>query len=94
MQLATDEWERRGLAGNTETFRADLAQIRHTRLAYDLDTHTQGISAIGFAFEDHLGDLHAISVPVPTTRFDEVRPRVEAALLKTAGHIDKMMSRD
>ena len=68
-----------------------LADIRQNRLAYDEDDHTIGISAIGFAFSDLSGDVIAISIPVPTTRFVEKRKLVEEALRKTALHIDKLM---
>lgn len=59
---------------------AKLDNIRETGLAYDIDEHTPGISAIGFAFCDLSGNYHAISVPVPTMRFDTIRPRLESAL--------------
>ncbi|CAI8183564.1 Uncharacterised protein [marine metagenome] len=52
-----------------------------------------GISAIGFAFNDLSGDVVAISIPVPSTRFLEKRELIEKALLKTAFHIDKVMEK-
>lgn len=90
--LIKDEWDRRGISSDIDTFNQGLAKIRATGLAYDLDNHTRGISAIGFAFGDYIQDVHAISVPVPTTRFEDVRPVVENALLKTARHIEKMIA--
>lgn len=57
-----------------------LNDIRKTGLAYDLDEHTLGISAVGFAFRDLSGNYHAISVPVPSMRFGEIKPRLEDAL--------------
>lgn len=71
-----------------------LDEVRTTGLAYDLDEHTVGISAVGFAFRDRTGIPHAISVPVPSTRFPAVRPTVEAALRRTAAHVAKLMGRD
>lgn len=59
---------------------ATLKDIRETGLAYDIDEHTPGISAVGFAFCDLSGNYHAISVPVPTMRFDAIKPRLETAL--------------
>ena len=91
--LIADEWDRRGYSGDMTRFLRLLEMVRETGLAFDHDQHTPGISAIGFSFPDHTGALHAISVPVPTTRFEEVRPRVEQALLKTAPHIRKLMAR-
>lgn len=90
--LIMAEWERRGVTGNLDSFLNKLAGIREKRLAYDLGEHTQGICAIGIAFEDMLGDVHAISVPVPSTRFEDVLDTVETALLKTARNIDKLMT--
>ncbi len=89
--LVQEEWSRRGIEGDISRFMSELAAVRDTGLAYDLDEHTDGISAIGFAFEDLSGDLHAISVPVPSTRFAEIRPVVEDALRSTASHIQRMM---
>jgi DNA-binding IclR family transcriptional regulator len=90
-ELAQDEWDRRGVTADLDRFMAKLDMIRSTGLAYDLDSHTVGISAIGFAFKGHSDDIHAISVPVPTTRFEEVRETIETALQKTAGHVAKLM---
>ena len=59
---------------------AKLTDIRETGLAYDIDEHTAGISAVGFAFRDLSGNYHAISVPVPTMRFADIRTRLETAL--------------
>lgn len=59
----------------------NLARIRETGLAEDRDDHTEGVSALGIAFADLAGALHAISVPVPSSRFAEQRERVAGALL-------------
>ncbi|TCS58941.1 IclR family transcriptional regulator [Primorskyibacter sedentarius] len=59
---------------------ANLQDIRASGLAHDIDEHTAGISAIGFAFRDLSGNYHAISVPVPTMRFADIRSRLETAL--------------
>lgn len=92
LSLIREEWDRRGIAGDMPRLQRGLARIRETGLAYDLDQHTQGISAIGFAFEDFGGDINAISVPIPSTRFDAVRPVVEQALRKTEQHVRKVMA--
>jgi len=91
-ELIKDEWERRAINGDLDRFMSTLSMVRDTGLAFDLDQHSPGISAIGFAFRDHVGDLHAISVPVPSTRFADIRPQVEAALQKTAAHIARVVS--
>lgn len=74
--------ERAGVAApDWNNLRAELANIRATGLAQDLDDHTEGVSALGIAFADLTGTLHAISVPVPTSRFADQRERVAEALL-------------
>lgn len=91
LQLARSEWDRRGQTGDENALLKELSTIRESGLAYDLDEHTDGISAIGIGFHDWTGDLHAISVPVPSTRFEEKRERVEAALLRARTHVARMM---
>ena len=58
-----------------------LHRSRATGFAEDLDDHTQGISAIGIAFRDAAGEIYAISVPIPSSRFDGQRGAIIAALL-------------
>ena len=90
--LATAEWTRRGMAMDWTGLSKRLDQTAATGLAYDLDEHTPGISAIGFAFQDGTGEIHAISVPIPTTRFSEKKRAVEKALTATMGEIRKLVS--
>lgn len=87
IKLIRNEWDRNGAQSDLNTFLAELAQIRSDGLAYDLDEHSGGVSAIGFCFTDWGGGLHAISVPVPSSRFESQRPVIEAALRETAEHI-------
>jgi DNA-binding IclR family transcriptional regulator len=89
--LAQAEWDRRGVSGDMEAFLDELGNIRETGLAYDRNEHTDGISAIGIGFRDWTGDLHAISVPVPSSRFEETEEKVRKAILKTHRHVRKMM---
>ncbi len=89
--LISTEWQRIGTDGDMGVFLAELSKIRETGLAYDCGDHTTGISAIGFAFRDWAGDLHAISVPIPTTRFEESRKTVEPELRRTAEGVRQMM---
>ncbi|SNS54012.1 IclR family transcriptional regulator [Tropicimonas sediminicola] len=93
-KLIQAEWDRRGIDTDPDELMAKLARVRETGLAYDLDEHTPGISGIGFAFRDWGGELHAISVPVPSTRLAETRKRTEEALLKTRHEIEKSFSRE
>ncbi len=47
----------------------ELAEVRASGLATDLEEHTLGISAIGFAVGDPSGAHGAVTVPMPTQRF-------------------------
>ncbi len=91
-KLVTKEWITRELNGDPGEFLARLDTIRRDGIAYDLDEHTDGISAAGIAFRDWSGDLHAISVPVPSTRFEAQRSKIEAAIRHVATRVQKVMS--
>ncbi len=87
LKLAQNEWDRNGVTVEVSRFLSELDGVRETGLAYDLDEHSGGVSAIGFAFRDWVGDLHAISVPVPSSRFEAQKDLIERALRETADHI-------
>ena len=56
---------------NRAKLQAELDDIRKTNLAFDLEEHGEGISAIGIAMLDLMGRPVAVSIPVPSQRFDE-----------------------
>ncbi|MEO6301170.1 MAG: IclR family transcriptional regulator [Paracoccaceae bacterium] len=68
-----------------------LTQVRKVGFAVDLDDHTEGISAIGIAFRDLPGEVYAISVPIPTSRFDERRAQVVAAILQLKAELAQVI---
>jgi DNA-binding IclR family transcriptional regulator len=61
----------------------ELAEIRDDGVALDREEHTLGISAAGFAIRDAVGRFVALSVPMPTQRFEgrerEIRARLVTA---------------
>src|SRR3954465_2265930 len=59
---------------------AELETVRETRVAFDREEHTTGISAAGIAVRDPFGALAAISVPMPTQRFEGREPEIALAL--------------
>ncbi len=59
---------------------AELDAIRNGALARDEDEHTDGVSAVGFAICEPGGEIYAISVPVPTSRFVRKAPELTATL--------------
>lgn len=89
---ARDEWRRGQVERSMEDFETRLAEIRTSGLAYDLDEHTDGISAIGIAFRDWMGNLYSISVPMPSSRFPSVKGVVEGAIIHTKRHAQRLIT--
>ncbi|HTO65837.1 MAG TPA: IclR family transcriptional regulator [Bradyrhizobium sp.] len=71
----------------------ELNDIRRTHLAYDLEEHGAGISAIGTAIIDHFGRPVAVSIPVPTQRFLENRDSLAERLLDFRRRVEKILAR-
>lgn len=90
--LVEDEWRRWHQSRDWASFADILAGIRETGVACDSDEHTDGISALGGAFRDRNGEIHAISVPVPSHRFLRIRPQVEEALLETLATLKQQLA--
>jgi DNA-binding IclR family transcriptional regulator len=86
-KLAEDDWSKQGRPADWPGLSRALLAARARGLAEDNDDHTEGISAIGLAFTDLVGDLHAISVPIPTQRYDEKKQAVQAVLLRLRAQI-------
>ncbi len=80
MKLVEAEWLRTGRSVNRQKYLDLINLIRKEGLAYDLDEHTEGISAIGFAFRDWSGEIHSISVPIPSSRYSSSCETVKSAL--------------
>lgn len=91
LSLARTEASATGTSLNLEEFGAILDRVAQTGLAYDRDDHSDGISAVGFAFTDLAGEIHAISVPVPTSRFMRQKAEIETAVLKVMRKVKKVM---
>lgn len=89
IKLIRNEWDRNGVKRDLSQFLGELEDIRKSGLAYDLDEHSSGVSAIGFAFHDWADDLHAISVPIPSTRLAAQRETIEKALIDTSVNIQR-----
>ncbi|MCR0983356.1 IclR family transcriptional regulator [Roseomonas populi] len=68
------------------TFDALLPEVKKARragIAFDREEHVLGISAVGVALRDMLGNPVAISVPVPTQRFTGREKAIAERLLAT-----------
>lgn len=75
------------LTAHTKTARkdlwAELDRVRADRVAYDREEHTVGICAVGAVVLDPYGPAAAISVPMPTQRFEGNEEKLAHALLRT-----------
>jgi DNA-binding IclR family transcriptional regulator len=83
----------RRFTDGTITARADLTaeidQVRETKVAFDREEHTAGISAAGIAIRDPFGALAAISVPMPTQRFEGREMEIAEALVTARRDISR-----
>jgi DNA-binding IclR family transcriptional regulator len=58
----------------------EIKIIRETGIAFDLEEHTLGISAVGTSIIGPEGEIAAISIPTPSVRFADKKQELEAAL--------------
>ena len=65
-----------------------LAQARAEGVAYDRQEHTLGISSVGAAIRDAVGNTAAFTVVVPTARFKGNEDRIAEAVRKTRKEIE------
>lgn len=63
--------------------KADLANTRARGYAVDAEEHALGITAVGILVYDMLGNPVMVSVPVPTSRFEQNQDVIIQGLLKT-----------
>lgn len=75
-----------------DALRREVEECRRTHIAYDREEHTEGITAIGTAFIDPLGQLLAVSIPVPTTRFDSLEGKLLVELRRTRRDIESLLA--
>lgn len=72
------------------TLLRELEDVRDSGVAFDRDEHTDGISAVGAAFFDRQGDLYAVSLPTPSSRFRLEETRLAENLLQTMKQIARL----
>lgn len=65
---------------NAIALRKQIEGIRSGDIACDKEEYTEGICAMSVTFADPLGRAFAISIPVPSARFDRKRVTLELAL--------------
>lgn len=66
---------------------AELEQVRSTGLAIDHEEYSIGIAAVGTTVEDAMGSVAAITIVVPSSRFEGNEEVLGAALLSTRDEI-------
>ena len=69
----------------------DLKTVRRTGIAIDREEHTHGICAAGIVTRDLLGNVVAISVPVPAQRFYKHRRHITARLRATKEALEQQL---
>ena len=80
--LATQEWQAgRGARRKLSDFFTEIERVRQDGVALDTDEHSMGISAVGTAFRDPMGDIYAVSIPVPSSRMGGRQQALAEALL-------------
>lgn len=72
-------------------FLKEIEQIRQTSIAWDINEHTDGISAAGFALKDPIGQIYAVSVPVPSHRFKTMKDSLVDLLLQARKAIVQLL---
>ncbi len=91
-RLARAEWARTGVAGDIDAFLRLIDEVRESGIAYDLDEHTEGISAVGIGFSDRNGDLYAVSIPTPTSRFRKTGDKMAKEIAALRGRIEAVLA--
>lgn len=71
---------------NSKSLLQEIATIRATLIAEDNQEHTEGICAIGTAFSIVSG-IYALSLPMPTVRFEARKALLKEQLLQTRASI-------
>ncbi|HUZ66793.1 MAG TPA: IclR family transcriptional regulator [Beijerinckiaceae bacterium] len=67
---------------NRRTLMREIHDTKRTHVAFDLEEHAKGVSAVGVAMLDALGRPVAVSIPAPSQRFPEQRDRLVARILE------------
>jgi len=75
-----------------EALMDEIAVIRREGVAFDREEHEVGISAAGVALRDMVGNPVAISVPVPTQRFEGCKRLIVERLLASREALQRRFS--
>lgn len=76
------------------TLMAEIEVIRKKGIAHDKEEHCEGVCAVGIAIEDPYGRNIAISIPVPSVRFNRNKKHLSNKLLEFKATIESALGRD
>lgn len=71
----------------------ELEEIKETGVSLDCEGHAQGICALGSAVIDTQGNVGAVSIPVPSQRFEVRKDALFEELLACCGKINHSLGR-
>ena len=74
---------------NRDELLKELEGVRKEGVAFAREEHIHGICAVGAVVFDSMGNLSAISIPLPSTRFYGNEEKLAAALLDTCQTINQ-----
>lgn len=78
---------------NRRALMREIHETRRTHIAFDLEEHANGVSAVGVAMLDALGRPVAVSIPMPSQRFPERRDHLVARILEFRGRATTELSK-
>jgi DNA-binding IclR family transcriptional regulator len=67
---------------NFNTLLSEIEIIRKKSVAFDIEEHCEGVCAVGVAIEDPYGRNIAISIPVPSVRFERNKKLLSKKLIE------------
>ena len=77
---------------NLNRLLSEIQVARNNGFAEDNDEHMEGISAIGTAFQSATGNIFAISIPLPSVRFQSKKQQLAEMLLHFRSQIEEALS--
>lgn len=76
-----------------ESLLRQISEIRKSGIAIDAEEHSPGICAFGMAFRDAASGLYAVSIPMPSIRFDAADKPLTQALRDSVSAISRDIMR-
>lgn len=77
---------------NLNRLLSEIQVARNNGFAEDNDEHMEGISAIGTAFQSATGNIFAISIPLPSVRFQSKKQQLAEMLLHFRSQIEDALN--